>query len=516
MSDDDDLRTTYDLEAWAPPAPSGSLADAVIARLRQPPAVVAIEPEDAPTRRRRWHLAGGLAGALAAAVVAVVVVGSLKRAPGVGSGTIIADTARSVELGESRVQLDPGAELAWERAGDRVRAVLRRGSATFSVAGEDTFEIDGAALASVTASGASLRMEAKMNLSDARVIGASAVTAAAVAMLTIVVYEGSARATHGGQTVTIEAGGTLDVRAPGPPRPPSPTEVAVGAGLDVQAQLDEKDREIERLRKALSDTERLAAGDASQSRPAQKQPRPPPPVCDVEALAEKGDDMAANGMWAAALASWEAAMRCKPSAMLVKKAAIAACNSRNAAKANAYIPKLDKTSATSVLQICIRNGTPIKVAASNCDAAAAEAEGEIALKDGQDALALGKFELALSCGAGATAERLAAMAACRIGDAARARRHVARLSPQASTGITQICIRNGIDLSDVKATGELRVTSKPPARVFVDGKEYGQTPMSMQIVPGKHKVTFQVGDAKYTFPVVIEAGKTVSMVKSLE
>ena len=178
MTDDDDLGTTYDLDAWAAPAPSAGLADRVVAQLRRPPAVVAIEPE--PTSSpRRWWVIGGITGVLAAAVIAVIVVGGMKRAPGADSGAVIADRARSVELGDSHVQLDPGAELTWERDGTRVRAVLRKGAATFTVAGDDTFVIDGASLASVEATGASLRMEAKMNLSDARVIGASAVTAAA-------------------------------------------------------------------------------------------------------------------------------------------------------------------------------------------------------------------------------------------------------------------------------------------------------------------------------------------------
>jgi len=511
MSDDDDLGTTYDLDAWAPPAPSAGLADAVIARLRQPPAVVAIEPETsaaAPKAARRL-IAGGIAGALAAAVIAVVVVGAQRREAAPSSGAVIADRARSLAFGDSRVQLDPGAELTWERDGSRVRAVLRQGAATFSVADDDTFVIDGASLASVEATGASLRMEANMNPSDARVIGTSTVTAAAVALLTIVVYEGHVAATHGGQSVNIQAGGTLDVRAPGPPAP-----VAVGAGPDYPAMLAEKDREIEALRKALDGQQSVATGDG-QNRAAPKQP-PPPRSCDFDVLAAKGDDHAAAGRWAAALSTWEQALACKPDLLVLRKAAMAACNSKNAAKANVYLPRLDKTSATGVLQICIRNGTPIKVASPDCVTSMRDI-GDKALQDGRDADALRSYEAALACGGGTEVEKLAMMSACRAQDVERARRHAARLSDADRNRIAQICLRNGIDVSDVRATGALRVQSMPPARVFVDGKDTGKTtPMAMTIAAGKHKITFQVGDSKYTFSVVVEPGQTTSLVKSLE
>lgn len=533
MTDDEDLGKTYDLDAWAAPAPSSSLADGVIARLRQPPAVVAIEPEAGRRSRRWWFarpgapgraaspkatrrwIAAALAGTLAVAATIALVAGGMTRAPDSGGGAVIADKARSVELGDSHVQLDPGAELTWERAGHRVRAVLRKGAATFSIAGDDTFLIDGASLASVEATGASLRMEANMTASDPRVIGASAVTAAMVAVLTIVVYEGHVKASHEGTTQTVEVGGTLEVRAPVPAPP-----VAVGAGPDYKAMLDAQDREIERLKAELEEARRLATGDATQSRPAQKKPSSPPPVaCDAGALTTRADDMAASGMWAAALASYEASMKCKPDAMLIKKAAIAACNSKNAAKAKLYFARLPAPVSTGLVQICVRNG--IDVGDATCDATAEKEKGEDALGAGMDAKALTHFDRALDCGAGADVEKLATLAACRAKNAESARRHWARLSDQSKQQLVQPCVRNGIDLEDAPAvtagTGTLALASKPSARVFLDGKDTGKTtPLQITASPGRHKVTFMIDGSKYTFSVQVEAGQTTRLVKSFE
>jgi TonB family protein len=74
--------------------------------------------------------------------------------------------------------------------------------------------------ASVEASGASLRVEVQMQIahSDARVVAASAVTAAAVALVTIVVYQGHVKVASGGQTVNVAAGGRVEVKPGASPR----------------------------------------------------------------------------------------------------------------------------------------------------------------------------------------------------------------------------------------------------------------------------------------------------------
>jgi hypothetical protein len=39
---------------------------------------------------------------------------------------------------------------------------------------------------------------------------------------------------------------------------------------------------------------------------------------------------------------------------------------------------------------------------------------------------------------------------------------------------------------------------------------------SLALTPGKHKVTFVMGDDRYTFPVVIKVGATETMSKDLQ
>src|SRR5215470_15959513 len=79
MRDDDDALRGIDLAAWQPPPPPAGTADAVIARMREPAAAAAIEPEDRPSRRVLWL--GGLA-LVAAAAVALTVLGVTRSARG--------------------------------------------------------------------------------------------------------------------------------------------------------------------------------------------------------------------------------------------------------------------------------------------------------------------------------------------------------------------------------------------------------------------------------------------------
>lgn len=82
------------------------------------------------------------------------------------------------------------------------------------------------------------------------------------------------------------------------------------------------------------------------------------PDCDAAALKQKGDDHLQTGMDAAALAAFEASMRCKPDANVLKLAFMAACRSKNAAKAKVYYAKLPQLG--SIVQICVRNGIQLQ------------------------------------------------------------------------------------------------------------------------------------------------------------
>ncbi len=455
MRDDDDVLADYDLSAWEAPPPSPGLADVVIARAKQgAPVVAADHPVEKPVRR--WWIGAAITIGIAAALAFAL--WGTQRAPKDGAGDVVAAHAQLVELGRSSAQLDPGTELHWRRDKHRVTVAQPRGAASWTIHGDDEFVIDaGAMVASVEASGASLRVEVTMNVSDARVIGASALTAAVVAMVTVVVYEGRVKVASGGQTVTVEPGARLELRNPAL-APPPPPPISVGASPDVLA---EKDRQIAELRRQLAEANGkqrttvpakcdevscvLNGDDAACCQKFKKTPKPPPPAaasCDAAALAKTGDDHFAAGRFAGALASYEQAVKCKPEVATLRKGAMAACRSKNAAKARVMIGKLAPDQRSAVLQICVREG--IDVSPPSCDAEALRTKGEEALQIGMDAAALGNFEASLACKQDASTERLAFMAACRAKNPDSARRHYARLPRSTTSGILQICVRNGI------------------------------------------------------------------------
>jgi hypothetical protein len=81
--------------------------------------------------------------------------------------------------------------------------------------------------------------------------------------------------------------------------------------------------------------------------------------CDAEALQKKGDDYIANGMDTAALAQFEASLRCKYDLGVVKTAFVAACRSKQSAKAKLYYARLPKNTAQNYAQICLRFGIDV-------------------------------------------------------------------------------------------------------------------------------------------------------------
>jgi len=72
-------------------------------------------------------------------------------------------------------------------------------------------------------------------------------------------------------------------------------------------------------------------------------------------------------------------------------------------------------------------------------------------------------------------------------------------------------------LGDTK--GYATISSTPPARIAIDGKDTGlSTPIlghTLPLSPGKHKVTFIVGGDKFTFSITIKAGETATVHKDL-
>ncbi len=213
MSDEPE-NDRLDLSAWEAPPPPAELADQVIARVAG--AVVASAPESRAPRRRGWVIASIAVAAIAAAAgVLLIARGTHRAAP--ASGSVIADQARSLSLDSVRADLDPGAHVAWHRESGSLQVSQRAGTVAWRVTGDDRLVIDaGATVASVEATGASLRVEVKMNQTDARTIGVTALTAAAVSLVTVVVYEGHVKVggSHGQPTVIVQPGSTYTVTPP--------------------------------------------------------------------------------------------------------------------------------------------------------------------------------------------------------------------------------------------------------------------------------------------------------------
>nr|MBA2538219.1 hypothetical protein [Deltaproteobacteria bacterium] len=257
MSNEDDEGVGFDLSAWEAPPPRAGLADDVVSRLesrmvgarvRAPEAAVAVEPE--PPSRKRWWIAGGVA----AAVAAITAMAFGLRSSGVESSTGAVATAKPshLELGGTAVDLEANTDVWWVRDGKRVVAMQPRGTAMWKVPAADELVINaGATVASVSASGASLRVEVEMNLSDARLIGTSAVTAAAVALVTVIVYEGQVRVTSADKTVEVAAGSTVEIT---PNKPPVEPDRIAGLEKRLQSEINFLKLENELLRKQVAGT----------------------------------------------------------------------------------------------------------------------------------------------------------------------------------------------------------------------------------------------------------------------
>lgn len=215
-----------DLSAWQVPPPPPDLADSVLARLRQPVPVVAAEaPSPNPSKRWRWLGLGAVA-----AGVALAVWGYTARPGERAAGELVASAAQHLDLGAVRADVDPGAELRWRRAGQSLSARQRRGAVTWSVPRRETLELALGQEQDTTSgqrttsramglwtSDARMRVEVSMNRTDARVLTASAATSAAVALATVILYQGHVKATSGGVTVNLGAGDVARLVAGQPP-----------------------------------------------------------------------------------------------------------------------------------------------------------------------------------------------------------------------------------------------------------------------------------------------------------
>ncbi len=65
--------------------------------------------------------------------------------------------------------------------------------------------------------------------------------------------------------------------------------------------------------------------------------------------------------------------------------------------------------------------------------------------------------------------------------------------------------------------GTLEIGSRPPAEVWIDGRDSGwTTPAKIPITPGRHRVTLITPDGKTTFAVTVKKGEVTRVIKQLE
>src|SRR6478736_4433075 len=104
----------FDLSAWEVPEPPTDLADSVVARLDGTDITPAV-PVEAPKRRSRALLIGGVAEAVVVATLGVwTLVASSKRAAPT-HGDVVAQSAQQLSLDGVTADLDVGANVQWSR-----------------------------------------------------------------------------------------------------------------------------------------------------------------------------------------------------------------------------------------------------------------------------------------------------------------------------------------------------------------------------------------------------------------
>lgn len=241
--------------------------------------------------------------------------------------------------------------------------------------------------------------------------------------------------------------------------------------------------------------------------------------CDADGLKDKGFENVTMGDHAAALELFEKSLACKQDAYVMQLAFTAACNSKNAAKARLYYGKLTPAQQSKAEATCEHNGITL---AASCDADDLKDKGMEQINNGEHTKALGLFEQSLACKPDPYVVQLAFMESCNSKNATKAREYWAQLTKDQQTKYQVICDRNNVDVFDTKGDpkGYLQVFSKPVAKILIDGVDTGlSTPIkgkALALTPGKHKVTFVIGQDRFTYFVQTKAGQTDTMTKDLQ
>jgi tetratricopeptide (TPR) repeat protein len=271
-------------------------------------------------------------------------------------------------------------------------------------------------------------------------------------------------------------------------------------------------------------------------------------LCDADLHKDKGIDNVNLGQYAAALSQFEASLRCKEDGHVTQLAFMSACKARNEPKATYYYTKLTPAQRQKFAQVCVRNNIDpsgqITGSGSandthiapppNCDANALKDKGMEYVNLAQHDAALKAFETSLACKNDSYVVALAFMSACSAQNESRAQKYWWWLTDAQRTKYKVMCVRNKLDpdtwtrpaadpndgfSSTSTEKGYLWVNSKPKAKILIDGVDTGlTTPITgktLPLTPGKHKVTFVIDDDRFTYPVLIQPGKTEVMSKDL-
>jgi hypothetical protein len=197
MTDDDDALRDLDLHAWAAPSAPKGLADTVIARTVGADEAIAVTMHN--RRRSRAIVAAACAGTVAAGIAAWLGVRAMRVTH---DDIIVAMEPRRLEVGGATVDVEAGTTIRAYRAGDELH-VVQSGAATWHVPADEHLVIDAGSSASIDATGASLRVETKMNTQNALVLSGVALAAAAVALVGATVYEGHAKVSDGPHVTVV-------------------------------------------------------------------------------------------------------------------------------------------------------------------------------------------------------------------------------------------------------------------------------------------------------------------------
>lgn len=412
-----------DLSAWDVPDPPEDLADAVVARLGGTDITPAI-PVEASKRNRAW-LIGGVAVAVVAVTVGLwTLVGSSDRAAPT-NGVVVAQFAQQLSLDGVTGDLDVGANVRWVRDARTVHVQQRTGSAAWRIAADQRLVINAGA-SMVEANGkSSLRVEVKMNTVER----ASAIGVAAIAVVTVIVYDGK---------VTVEN--------------PKHERVVVAPGTTVQVEplVEEKTVGIAPPTNVTTCDEVSCVLDnyAGECCIQYKPEKDKLEQADIDgAIALVRDDIAACGERFTTTGKVILTVRVADSrvdSVVVKSAPDASLGK--------CVADVMKTAVFPAANEATTFAYPFVFPAPKvaCDGKAEREAGDDAMARGAHAEALDHYEAALKCAVDPTYERLAFVAACNARNPAKAKKYFGRLPQAERDRYRVICIRNNVDVDDAK------------------------------------------------------------------